>query len=106
MLRTQSRVAVVLVAAGIVLAIRPVEGCDVKVDLDKEFDFKSARTWGWNPEGRGDVKMARTQEDDPDAMRKWVEPVMADAVMNEMKGRGMQAAAASPDLFVTYYLLL
>ena len=37
---------------------------DVKVDFDKNFDFKSVRTWTWASPLPGDVKMARTKEDD------------------------------------------
>ena len=105
MSRAQSKVTMML-AAGFVLSVRAIAGVDVKVDLDKAFDFKSARTWAWNPEGPGDVKMARTQEDDPEAMRAWVEPVMVDAVTSELSRRGRQPATATPDLLVTYYLLL
>ena len=48
---------------------------DVKIDFDKAFNFKAVRTWGWNPAGPGDVKMARTKDDDPDAMKRRAEPV-------------------------------
>ena len=27
----------------------------VQVESDKTFDFKTARTWAWNPEGSGQV---------------------------------------------------
>ena len=48
----------VAAAAPAVLAI------DVKINHDKTFDFKEAPTWTWSAQ-RGDVKMARTQSDDP-----------------------------------------
>ena len=48
---------------------------DVKIDHDKAFDFKGAQTWTWSAKP-GDVKMARTQQDDPEAMRKIAEPVI------------------------------
>ena len=79
---------------------------DVEVDFDKTFDFAAAHTWGWHPEGAGQVLMARTQEDDPEAMRKRVEPLIVDAVTGEMSRRGLQTAASMPDLLVAYYLLL
>jgi hypothetical protein len=49
--------------------------------------------------------MARTQEDDPEAMRKIAEPVIMSAVASEMTKRGMKQAPDAP-LVVTYYLLL
>ena len=41
------------------------------------------RTWAWNPQGAGDVIMARTQEDDAEAMKRQVEPLIMDAVATE-----------------------
>lgn len=79
---------------------------DVKVDFDKSFNFKAVKTWGWNPSGPGDVKMARTQTDDPDAMKAVAEPPIVDAVTAEMTRIGLTAAPSNPDMSVTYYLLL
>jgi len=79
---------------------------DVKVSFDKAFDFKAVKTWAWRPEGPGEVKMARTPSDDPEAMRKQAEPLIVSAVEAEMAKRGMQLATSSPDLVLTYYLLL
>jgi uncharacterized protein DUF4136 len=84
--------------APVVLAI------DVKIDHDKTFDFKGAQTWTWSAKP-GDVKMARTQEDDPEAMRKLAEPVIMSAVANELTRRGLKQTPGAP-LAVTYYLLL
>ena len=78
----------------------------MKVDFDKTFDFKKVKTWGWHPHGPGDVKMARTQQDDPEAMRKRAEPIIVDAVTTEMGRRGLTPAASAPDVTVIYYLLL
>ena len=79
---------------------------DVKVDFDKTFNFKAVKTWGWNPDGPGEVKMARTQTDDPDSMKKIAEPPILDQVSLEMTRLKLQQASADPDLKVTYYLLL
>ena len=83
-----------------------LEGVDVNIEHDKAFDFKSARTWAWNPKGAGDVIVARTKDDNPAAVKVKAEPLILDAVAAEMKGRGLQQATAQPDLIVTYYLLL
>jgi uncharacterized protein DUF4136 len=77
---------------------------DVKIDHDKNFDFKAAQTWTWSATP-GDVRMARTQEDDPEAMRKIAEPVIVAAVNSEMTKRGLKQAPDAP-LVVHYYLLL
>jgi hypothetical protein len=83
-----------------------LEAVDVKTQYDKAFDFKTVRTWGWNPEFRGDVKMARTPDDDPEVMKQKAEPWIVDAVAKEMERRKLTHADANPDVTVTYYLLL
>jgi hypothetical protein len=79
---------------------------DVKVDFDKNFDFKSVRTWTWSSPLPGDVKMARTKDDDPEAMRRLAEPIILDAMNVETKRRGLQPASGEPDVVITYYLLM
>ena len=102
-----SRITVVAIAAVFTLAVQVgVEGVDVQVDHDKAFDFKTMRTWTWNPEGAGDVVMARTQDDDKDAMKRRAEPIIRDAVAMEMMRRGLQAVETAPDLTLTYFLVL
>ena len=83
-----------------------VEAVDVKAEFDKTFNFKPVRTWGWNPAGAGAVRMARTADDDPEAMKQRVDPLIRDAMMTEMTRLGLTHAATAPDLTVTYYLLL
>lgn len=79
---------------------------DVKVEFDKAFDFKPIKTWGWNAEGPGVVRMARTREDDPEAMDKRTRPIIVPAITAALDQRGLKQATAEPDLVVTYYLLL
>ena len=50
--------------------------------------------------------MARSQYDDPAAIRKEAEPIILESVAAEMKQRGLTEASGVPDLKVTYYLLL
>ena len=91
--------AMVLVAQAALLAV------DVKVAFDKTFDFKAVRTWGWSGD-RGQVMLARTKDDDPEAYRKVAEPIIVDAVSTAMTKLGLTPAAANPDVTVTYYMLL
>ena len=79
---------------------------DVKIDFDKSFDFKPVARWGWNPKGYGDLKMARTANDNPEAMKKLAEPIIVDAVTTEFARRGLQHAPSEPDIVVTYYAFL
>ena len=93
--------------AFLALAVQAVSArLDVKVDFDKSFNFKAVRTWGWHADGPGEVKMARTQTDNPEAMTKIAEPPIVDTVTVEMTRLGLQQAPADPDLAVHYYLLL
>ena len=40
----------------------------VNVDHDPKFAFANVKTWDWNPAGPGEIRMGRTQNDDPEAM--------------------------------------
>jgi hypothetical protein len=96
-----------LALAVVTLAVPATQArVDVKVDFDKSFNFKAVRTWGWHADGPGEVKMARTQKDDPEAMTKAAEPPIVDSVTVEMTRIGLQQAPSDPDLAVHYYLLL
>ena len=103
----KSTLVAVVMATGLALATQVgVEGVDVNVEHDKTFDFRPVRSWAWNPQGAGDVKMARTQDDDPAPVKRRFEPTILDAVAMEMTRRGLMQAAAAPDLTVTYFVLL
>jgi hypothetical protein len=104
MTRFTSATGRLIIAIALAWAAPAVLAIDVKIAHDKTFDFKGARTWTWSARP-GDVKMARTQDDDPEAMRKIAEPVIMSAVANELTRRGLKQAPDAP-LTVTYYLLL
>jgi hypothetical protein len=95
-----------LVAIAVAFTVQTAIAVDVKVDFDRAFNFKAAHTWGWNPQAPGDVKMARTQTDDPEAMRMRAEPIILAAVEGELTRRGLQFTTGTPDLVATYFLLL
>jgi hypothetical protein len=63
-----ARLVIVIVIA-LAWAAPALLAVDVKTEHDKAFGFKAAQTWTWSAPP-GDVKMARTQEDDPEAMRR------------------------------------
>jgi len=94
--------ATIVAAAGVLAEAR----VDVRVAFDKTFDFKSVRTWGWHGEKKGEVMMARTVKDDPDAARKRAEPLIIEAVTAELAKLKIEPAAADPQVTLTYFLLL
>lgn len=96
---------IAIVAAVIVLAEPVLARVDVKIDFDKNFNFTAVRTWRFDPAGNGEVKMARTQKDNPDAVKAVAEPIIVEAVNSEMQRLKLQTADA-PDLIVRYFLLL
>ncbi len=103
-IRTRS---IALVAALVALLVPDaLARVKVTINFDKAFDFKSVNTWDWGPDGPGSIMMARTQEDDPEAMKKFAEPPIVDAVAVEMTRRGLSRAPSDPHVIVTYYLLL
>ena len=89
--------AIAVVAAAIaLLAEGALARVDVKIDFDKTFDFKAVRTWSFDPAGNGEVKMARTQEDDPEAVKASRRADHRRAVNVEMSELKLQKAADEP----------
>ena len=97
--------AIAVVTAAIVIADPAVARVDVKIDFDKTFNFQAVRTWRFDPAGNGEVKMARTQKDNPEAVKAVAEPIIVDTVTTEMQRLKLQASD-TPDLIVRYFLLL
>ena len=99
-------IAAIAVCAGLGLAAEAA-GQKINVAQDKIFAFAGLGTWSWHPGGAGEVKMALTPDDDPEAVRKRFEPLIMQAVAQELGARGYsQATAGTPDLHVLYYLLV
>ena len=96
-----------LVAAGLLFATVVHAKIDVKVDHDKSFDFKSVRTWAWADAERGAVIMARTQKDDPEAMREMAEPIIVASMARESARRKLtEAPGDAADVRLKYHLLM
>ena len=77
---------------------------DVKTAFDKAYDFSSIETWGWS-NGWGQIKMARTQSDDPEFMRALIEPIILDGVEKELDKK-LRKVTTAPDVTFRYYMLL
>jgi hypothetical protein len=81
-------------------------GMKVKAEFDKEYDFSKARTFGWHPDGAGEVKLLMREGGDPEQIRARWEPTIKDAVQQEMTKRGLTPATSGvPDLYLNYYFL-
>jgi hypothetical protein len=105
--KPRPRLTIFATAVGIAVVVQSgAAAVKVRTNFDKAFDFRQARTWAWNPKGAGDVMVARTPDDDPEAIQRRAEPVIMNAVSAEMPRRGLKPAAGTPDLTLTYYLLL
>ena len=102
-------VVTVLTVCGIAcLGIEPGAAVKVRTQFTQSFDFAKAKTWSWHQGGPGEVKMARTADDDPEVVRQRAEPVILEAVAAELPQRGLAAAAqgAAPDVEIKYYVLI
>ena len=94
------------VALAMALAVVVHAGIKVKVEFDKAYDFSKARTFGWHPDGAGEVKLLMREGGDPEQIRARWEPTIKDAVEKEMAKRGLVAATGGvPDLYLNYYFL-
>ena len=96
-----------VVLAGLSLSIAVVHaGVKVKVEFDKQYDFSKARTFGWHPDGAGEVKLLMREGGDPEQIRARWEPTIKDAVEQELTKRGLVPATGGvPDLYLNYYFL-
>ncbi|MFO7692067.1 MAG: DUF4136 domain-containing protein [Vicinamibacterales bacterium] len=96
-----------IVLAGLSLAVAVVQaGVKVRADFDKEYDFSKPRTFGWDPDGAGEVKLLMREGGDPEQIRARWEPTIKDAVEQQMTKRGLvQATSGPPDLIMHYYFL-
>ena len=90
------------------LGVESSAAVKVKTQFTKSFDFSKAKTWSWHDGAPGEVKMARTADDDPEVVRKRAEPVIMEAVAAALPKRGLTAAAAgaAADVQVKYYVLI
>jgi len=98
---------ILAIALGVIVAVQSgAAAVKVRSDFDERFDFSKAKTWAWTSPKMGYVVAARTSSDDPDDIQRRAEPVIVQAVTAELPGRGLTPATGTPDINLTYYLLL
>ena len=88
----QALVVVAVLALGVAVVHA---GVKVRAEFDKEYDFSKARTFGWHPDGAGEVKLLMREGGDPEQIRARWEPTIKDAVEQEMTKRGLAPATAA-----------
>lgn len=95
------------IAAVLALGVAVVHaGVKVRAEFDKEYDFSKARTFGWHPDGAGEVKLLMKEGGDPEQIRTRWEPTIKDAVEKELTRRSLAPATSGvPDLYLNYYFL-
>jgi hypothetical protein len=101
--------AILLTACAVAwLGVESSAAVKVRTQFTKSFDFAKAKTWSWHDGAPGEVKMARTADDDPEIVRQRAEPVIMEAVAAALPKRGLTAAAAGApaDVQVKYYVLI
>ena len=80
---------------------------DVRAQRDLKFDFTSLKTWAWDPTHPGDVRIALSADSKPEPIQQQVQPVILQAVREQIVGRGYpEASGAPPDFRVIYYLFV
>ena len=94
-------VGILALAAAVVQA-----GVKVRADFDKDYDFSTVRTFGWDAAGAGEVKLLMKEGGDPEQIRARWEPTIKDAVERELTKRGLvPATTGTPDIVMHYYFL-
>jgi hypothetical protein len=101
------RLAAVIIVAMLMTGVVALAGVKVRADFDKEYDFTKPKTFGWHPDGAGEVKMLQLSGDDPVKLIERFDPVFKDAIATELAKRGLVLATdGKPDIVIHYYVLI
>lgn len=83
-----------------------IGGSKIQTQKDPKFDFSTLKTWAWDPGGAGDVKVWVTAESRSEPVKRQYEPLIMQAVEEELGRRGFTRTTSQPDFNVTYYVLV
>lgn len=99
---------ILAVALAALVAATAVARVKVQSDFDPNADFTNLKVFAWPDDAPGQMKMALTKDDDPEALRRRFEPVIVAAVEEALTKKGFQKAAAgqAPDFRVAYFGLV
>jgi len=102
MAKSTAAAFLLIVSAAIVL-----EAAKIKVQKDPKIDVATMKTWVWNPSSPGDVKVWVSADSKSEPVKRQYEPVLMQAVEEQLATRGYTPASAPPaDFFITYRLLI
>ena len=106
-MKNAARLVAVVVVSLLLTGVVALAGVKVRADFDKEYDFTKPKTFGWHPDGAGEVKMLQQSGDDPVKLNERFEPVFKDAIATELAKRGLVLATnGKPDIVIHYYVLI
>jgi hypothetical protein len=106
-MKSAMRLVAVIVVAMLATGVVALAGVKVRADFDKEYDFTKPKTFGWHPDGAGEVKMLQLSGDDPVKLLERFDPVFKDAIATELAKRGLVLATdGKPDIVIHYYVLI
>jgi len=101
------RLALIIALVTAIAGVAVTAKIKIKVQHDKSFSFVGLKTYAWHPDGAGDVKILENTSDDPAKIKEKLEPVLRQAVDQELAKRGMTlVASGTPDFYVNYYVLI
>lgn len=95
--------------AGLILVAVPLTArVKVQVGFDPAVDFSPLKTFAWPSDGAGQVKMAVTKDDDPEALKARFEPVIVASAEQALAKKGFvkTAEGQAADFLVTYFALV
>ena len=101
------KTVVALLAIGIAVAVlEAAPKIKVRAEPDPTFDFATVSAWAWDDDA-GDVIMARTQADDPAALKARVDPLIRKFIADAMAQKALAAATGDQaDIQLHYYVLV
>jgi len=101
-------VAILILAVVALAATLAAAGVKIKIEFDKTYNFAALRTYGWHPDGAGEVKLLSTLDEDPAAVLARFGPVLQGALEAELAKRGLVPAPAGtkPNVYIHYYILI
>jgi hypothetical protein len=105
---THARKLALAAALAVALATVPLAaGIKVTVQNDKEFNFEGLKTYSWRLDGANPVRILENTLDNPEQIRKNLEPIILAAVDGELAKKGLKRLeSGQPDFYLDYYLLV
>lgn len=103
MAMAQRAIAALVLVISVVVVL---EAAKIKVQKDPKIDVATFKTWIWHPTAPGDVKVWISADSKSEPVKKQYEPILMQAVEEQIAARGYTPASAPPADFVLTYRLL